>query len=423
MAEVISPLPNASTSAGPRQIPERTNRQTPSLPAASHASHPESFNQTRSGHLNLDTFSPVNQNGSFEFDRVLKSGKVMKRTRKTKSWKPFHLVLRPNLLNLYKDEKEEKLHKHIILSDVTAVAYLEDPKRRRDFIFGVFTPSRNYHFQAADKKQAQEWVELIRREARIDEEEQEMFLASPGGQNGSYQGFERDMGVGVHGPSHHWREERLASSSPEPFVDGAARSAGLPSIQRHTSHNMEYSGNEIGSCSEFSDTAGPVDLRGSSVSLSRGPDAGRSSHSGGGRPDMGRNDSQMSGLDILKAEERVVWQGWLLCLRSKGGVRSWKKLWTVLRPKQLAFYKDTQEYLARHILPLDKVINAVEIDPLSKSKRFCFQIIAEAKTYRFCVEKEEDLANWLGGLKSLLAKRDGADRNLLVAGPICALPR
>lgn len=34
--------------------------------------------------LVLDTFSPVNQNGSFEFDRVLKSGYVQKRTQKTK---------------------------------------------------------------------------------------------------------------------------------------------------------------------------------------------------------------------------------------------------------------------------------------------------------------------------------------------------
>jgi hypothetical protein len=38
----------------------------------------------RSGHLNLDTFSPVNQNGSFEFDRVLKTGTLQKRTKKTK---------------------------------------------------------------------------------------------------------------------------------------------------------------------------------------------------------------------------------------------------------------------------------------------------------------------------------------------------
>jgi len=38
----------------------------------------------RKAHLILDTFSPVNQNGSFEFDRVIKSGQVLKRTRKTK---------------------------------------------------------------------------------------------------------------------------------------------------------------------------------------------------------------------------------------------------------------------------------------------------------------------------------------------------
>ena len=34
--------------------------------------------------LTLDTFSPVNQNGSFEFDRVIKCGYVQKRTQKTK---------------------------------------------------------------------------------------------------------------------------------------------------------------------------------------------------------------------------------------------------------------------------------------------------------------------------------------------------
>lgn len=46
---------------------------------------PEPIQSLRSGHLTLDTFSPVNQNGSFEFDRVIKSGQVQKRTRKTKA--------------------------------------------------------------------------------------------------------------------------------------------------------------------------------------------------------------------------------------------------------------------------------------------------------------------------------------------------
>lgn len=34
--------------------------------------------------LSLDTSSPVTQNGSYEFDRIIKSGEVLKRTRKTK---------------------------------------------------------------------------------------------------------------------------------------------------------------------------------------------------------------------------------------------------------------------------------------------------------------------------------------------------
>jgi hypothetical protein len=45
---------------------------------------PESSFGRRNGHANLDTFSPVNANGSFEYDRVVKSGEVWKRTRKTK---------------------------------------------------------------------------------------------------------------------------------------------------------------------------------------------------------------------------------------------------------------------------------------------------------------------------------------------------
>lgn len=36
-------------------------------------------------HANLAVGSPVNQNGSFEFDRVIKAGSVLKRTRKTKA--------------------------------------------------------------------------------------------------------------------------------------------------------------------------------------------------------------------------------------------------------------------------------------------------------------------------------------------------
>lgn len=49
-----------------------------------------------------------------------------------------------------------------------------------------------------------------------------------------------------------------------------------------------------------------------------------------------------STASVLRDPERVVCQGYLQCLRLKGGVRQWKRLWVVVRPKSLSFYKDEQ---------------------------------------------------------------------------------
>lgn len=127
-----------------------------------------------------------------------------------------------------------------------------------------------------------------------------------------------------------------------------------------------------------------------------------------------RNPSQMSGIGIgvdgSKAakpadEERIVYHGWIYLLKSRSGVRQWKKVWMVLRPKQLAFYKNDEEYTALLILPFPSIIDVVEIDPISKSKTSCMQIISEERNYRFCALDEESLAKWLGAFKSLLSKR------------------
>jgi hypothetical protein len=86
MVETMTEVQSAPTgqTSHPQTVPERISG--PQIPAPSAISMPtqSAATKTRNGHLNLDTFSPVNQNGSFEFDRVLKSGYVEKRTRKTK---------------------------------------------------------------------------------------------------------------------------------------------------------------------------------------------------------------------------------------------------------------------------------------------------------------------------------------------------
>ena len=81
MAKVLSPTQHSFAGA-PEPLQLTTESRLP--PPIQAIGIPEQASAPRQRHLNLDPFSPVNQNGHFEFDRVLKSGIVRKRTRKTK---------------------------------------------------------------------------------------------------------------------------------------------------------------------------------------------------------------------------------------------------------------------------------------------------------------------------------------------------
>ena len=73
----------------------------------------------------------------------------------------------------------------------------------------VFSPSRNYHLEARSEREAQVWVESIRREARMDEQEAEMYLASPADVGASWQGFERSIDAHISASA----DERAAGYS------------------------------------------------------------------------------------------------------------------------------------------------------------------------------------------------------------------
>lgn len=357
-----------------------------------------------SNNHNLNVLSPVNQNGSFDFDRVIKAGQVVKRTRKTKAccsaptpptlftnnpqqWKPVYLVLRPNLLSIYKDKDETKLRHQIVLSDLTAIARQRDSKKKMAHVFGLFSPARNYHLGASTEQDAQQWVDMIRAEARIDEEEEELLL-SPTASKPQFPGFDQTAKRENIGSSSSEAEPRPSSSIAPEKMHSA----------RRPSHALQYSGNEHGSFSDFSDTAVPPPARfqASTASLPQGAQ-------------QNRNTSQASNIGATPDDERVIYHGWLYVLKSKGGVRQWKKVWVVLRPKTLGFYKNEEEYSANLILPFSSIIDAVDIDPPSKSKKYCMQIISEEKNFRFCASNEDTLARWLGAFKSLLVKRKEAE--------------
>ena len=333
-------------------------------------------------------------------------------------------MLRPNLLSIYRDKSEAKLRHQINLAELTAVARQKDPKRKEQYVFGLFSPSRNFHLSARSEREAQEWVELIRQQARFAEDEEELLLASPGGGASEYHGFERSIDAQI-GPSN---DERGGYTSSD--ADALSGSGHLPARPRGDTGFSIYSGREQGSYSDFSDSAGPsarfsalslayADGRPSTSSMQPPP---TQQHSIYGqvpdRPSIGaRNPSQLSGLALSPGtsrsavqspqddSERVYYHGWLYLLKSKTGVRQWKKVWVVLRLQGLALYKSEEEYTALLILPLHTIIDAVEIDPISKSKTSCMQVISEERNYRFCALDEESLTRWLGAFKSLLSKR------------------
>jgi hypothetical protein len=53
----------------------------------------------------------------------------------------------------------------------------------------------------------------------------------------------------------------------------------------------------------------------------------------------GRQSFETDELEGL-AEDRVVCQGYLLCLKNVSGVRQWKRRWVVLRGRSLTLYKN-----------------------------------------------------------------------------------
>ncbi|KAI0115930.1 PH domain-containing protein [Nemania sp. FL0031] len=414
MAETVTQcLPQTTTTS----LPSR--RTTIAIPPASITAPINTAVSRLRNQLSLSMASPVNQNGSFEFDRVLKSGYLQKRTQKTKVWKTVYLVLRPNALYIYKSEKENKLRHKLHLSDLSAVVPLKDPKQKRNHLFGLFSPARNYHFEAPTAKDAQEWIDLIRQDARIEEEEEEMFLASPVIRRQSFAPASMLKTTdGSRDPPMLDREPFL-SSSPEPQDRPASKS--VRTRGRRASHNdySGLSGNEVASQSDLSDAEGQRG-HGASIESFVAPSTSASAaqfdpHSK--RPIMGdQNASQLSGINVERDPDRVVWQGWLWFLKGKRGMRQWKNCWAVLRPRNLIIYKDESEYTASFILGLVSIVNVVDIDPVSKTKVHCMQIITDEKSYRFCAHDEESLVHCLGAFKSLLSKRKELEARVSVSG-------
>ncbi|KAI5812616.1 hypothetical protein BZA77DRAFT_136855 [Pyronema omphalodes] len=355
--------------------------------------------------LQLDT--RVDQDGAFHQDKVLRSGWLLKRTRKTKGWKKRWFVLRADRLSCYKDQKEYKIHRQIMLSDVTAVAALKDSKH--PFSFGVYSQAKNFQFRAENEDEVNDWTEKIWKAVHKEVPEQNMLLSSPICPGQATIGV-LGMGVSTAACTSNMPPAPIINSPVSPGGDGNYSRFGGRRISTYT---MDYSGPDVGSVSSLDDIARISQLslnnnREDNAAVSGG-EGGHQSHHAAADPQnpMPKPTRNGSGYSSSEQLPRVIWHGYLYCLKSKGGVKQWKKHWIVVKNVNIAFYKNEEEYRAIKILPLENIVDAVEIDPLSKTKTNCLQIITESKVYRFSADDEEVLVKALGAMKSALAKNKG----------------
>lgn len=277
----------------------------------------------------------------------------------------------------------------ITLSDISTVAHVKAPKSKRPNVFGIFSPSKNYRVQAPSQAEADSWVDHIRRECAFEHTERESEYI----------------------PKQRIPVMDVEESAWEMSDHDGHGGDNLSSIPHNTasilrSNLLEVSGNDITSCSDLSDVpprSVPYRSLGYLDRLDHNMQPLRTQVDR--QPSLRRHASHHSDKESRNTNpERVVFNGYLFCLKNKKGVRQWNKYWVVLRAEKLALYKNDQEYSAIRIIPLDQVVDAADIDPISRSKVFCFQLITEGATYRFCAPDEEALDHWLGSLKSVLTR-------------------
>lgn len=300
-------------------------------------------------------FTSLDTAGFYETDRILKSGQLNKRQKHTKSWKPVQLVLRRAILSIYKDEAHTQLKHQIKLQEITAVELRKDKSGRQPQTgrFDLYTLPRNFHFEAGTNEEAALWVQLIKQEARAFDEDGHKAGESRRSTTTRPRTVSNTGSMTTTTPAIRIPRSRNTSASSDTRVHLRSTSANI--VLEPPRISADHSATDVGSFSDFSDFSDepmfgsvgdlPVHRRFrahsaiSSAASIPGPDAGH---------ETSQSEAEQSPrkpfymLDPNSEDERVVCHGFLQCLKSRGGVRHWKRYWAVLRKKSLALYKSEE---------------------------------------------------------------------------------
>ncbi|GAA5853844.1 hypothetical protein JCM8547_007470 [Rhodosporidiobolus lusitaniae] len=116
---------------------------------------------SRPAHPQLDPVRTSRDSGGLSENVALKSGYLMKKGEKRKTWKKRWFVLRGGQLAMYKTDKEYRLLRLIPITDIHSVSPVE--LKKHFHAFGIVTPRRTYYVEASSPDEVQSWCRLISR--------------------------------------------------------------------------------------------------------------------------------------------------------------------------------------------------------------------------------------------------------------------
>ncbi|KAI9473457.1 MAG: hypothetical protein EXX96DRAFT_578041 [Benjaminiella poitrasii] len=326
-------------------------------------------------------------------EKVLKSSYLLKKGEKRRTWKKRWFVLRTTKLAMYKDKKEYKLLRIIDLHDIHKVVQVTS-KHKYKYVFAFVTAKRMYYLQANDQKEMEEWITIL------NQAKQDLRLYDADDDTSSInrdQEFANDVIVSYNSKTVNNNQCRRSSNNNGPYDNIISPLQHEPASTSMKPIIIPKKKNQANDHMASSKALSEYAL-GHSYPLSPSSDQNAQLHAIEGVISSEDDEEYSADKAKIQSEEnrsKVLIEGYLLKLgRNKG----WRKRWFVLRTDTLAYYENDKEYAPHRIIPLQHIIDSLEIDPISKSKQNCFKIIIPKRSYVLCAPNEANLDAWLNAL-------------------------
>ncbi|KAG1405306.1 hypothetical protein G6F60_003719 [Rhizopus arrhizus] len=317
-------------------------------------------------------------------EKIYKTGYLLKKGEKRRRWKKRWFVLRATKLAMYKNKKEYKLLRLIDLHEIHKVVQVTT-KHKYKFVFAFVTPKRMYYVQANDQNDMNDWFYFINQA----KEEQRLYDFDDTSSIDRDQEFAKDV-ISSYKSNHLVVQQQrniLEESTTISPINIPTRKSKRTLDQRLSPIHMPMSSSS--SSSHTPDYYYPL-------SPSSDPSARLQLIEGVASSEEDEEYSaDKANIELEENRNRVLMEGYLLKL---GRNRGWRKRWFVLRTDTLSYYENDKEYSPHRIIPLDHIIDSLEVEPVSKNKQYCFKIIIPKRSYILCAPNEIVMESWLNSL-------------------------